>query len=110
VFSSRILTTMAGRSEAPRRRHRQGRLAPAGRTIGDRLHYALCFSLDESATFVGKTICYARVSPHEQAEQLTTQAAWLEKHCAEAGFSDIEVATDLGNRLNFLQERDDGDC
>jgi excisionase family DNA binding protein len=63
-----------------RRWHRQGRLAPAGRTIGGHrryLHDALRSSLGSSATPVGKTVCYASVSSHDQAEQLKTQAARL---------------------------------
>jgi putative resolvase len=40
------------------------------------------------------------VSSHDQAEQLKTQAARLEKHCREAGITDVEVVTDFGTRLN----------
>jgi putative resolvase len=49
---------------------------------------------------IGKIVCYARVSSHDQAEQLKTPAARLEKHCIEADFADIEVVTDLGSGLN----------
>ena len=90
-----------------RRWHRQGRLAPAGRTVGDHRRYlrdTLRLGLDESATAVGKTVCYARVSSHDQAEQLKTQAARLEKHCVDAGFADIEVVTDLGSGLNYRKK------
>ncbi|WP_429344559.1 IS607 family transposase [Paraburkholderia sp. GAS42] len=90
-----------------RRWHRQGRLAPAGRTVGDHRRYlrdALCSSLNESATTAGKTVCYARVSSHDKATQLETQAARLEKHCVDAGFADIEVVTDLGSGLNYRKK------
>ena len=90
-----------------RRWHRQGRLAPAGRTVGGHrryLHDALRSSLGAPATPDGKAICYARVSSHDQAEQLKTQAARLERHCVEAGFADIEVVTDLGSGLNYRKK------
>jgi predicted site-specific integrase-resolvase len=52
----------------------------------------------------GKTVCYARVSSDDQAEQLKTQAARPEKHCADAGIADIEVITDLGSGLNYRKK------
>ncbi|MGA9918397.1 MAG: IS607 family transposase [Paraburkholderia sp.] len=90
-----------------RRWHRQGRLAPAGRTVGGHrryLHDTLPASLGAMPVRTGKTVCYARVSSHDQAEQLKTQAARLEKHCVEAGFTDIEVVTDLGSGLNYRKK------
>ncbi|MGF6757384.1 IS607 family transposase [Paraburkholderia sp. GAS42] len=90
-----------------RRWHRQGLLAPAGRTVGGHRCYlrnTLRLGLDESAAAVGETVCYARVSSHDQAEQMKTQAARLEKHCIAAGFPDIEVVTDLGSGLNFRKK------
>ena len=52
----------------------------------------------------GKTVCYARVSSHDQAGQLETQAVRLQKHCVEAGFADIEVISDLGSGLNYRKK------
>ena len=37
----------------------------------------------------------------DQREQLLTRAARLERHCREAGFAHVEVATDLGRGLNY---------
>ena len=37
----------------------------------------------------------------DQREQLLTQAARLERHCREAGFAHVEVATDLDRGLNY---------
>jgi predicted site-specific integrase-resolvase len=58
--------------------HRQGRLASFSRTVGGHrryLHDALRISLGIAPEPDGKTVCYARVSSHDQAEQLKTQAA-----------------------------------
>nr|WP_246217280.1 IS607 family transposase [Paraburkholderia panacisoli] len=90
-----------------RRWHRQGRLAPAGRTVGGHrryLHDALRSGLGATPAPVGKTVCYARVSSHDQAEQLKTQAARLGKHCVDAGFAGVEVVTDLGSGLNYRKK------
>jgi putative resolvase len=46
-------------------------------------------------------VCYARVSSHDQAEQLKTQAARFEKLCRDAGFTDAEVVNELGTSLNY---------
>ena len=53
----------------------------------------------------GKTVCDARVSSHDQAEQLKTQAPRLEKHCRDTGFTDAEVVNDLGTSLNHHKKR-----
>jgi putative resolvase len=87
--------------------HRRGRLAPAGRTVGGHrryLHDAPRSSLGFPATPAGRTVCYARVSSHDQAEQLKMQAARLEMRCVDAGFTDIEVVTDLGSGLNYRKK------
>ncbi|SFU25896.1 MerR family regulatory protein [Paraburkholderia aspalathi] len=90
-----------------RRWHRQGRLPSAGRTVdGHRryLHDALRASLGTAPALAGKTVCDARVASHDQAEQLKTQAARLEKHYVEAGFADVGVVTDLGSGLNYRKK------
>ncbi|TXC81099.1 IS607 family transposase [Paraburkholderia azotifigens] len=90
-----------------RRRHRRGLLPPSCRTIGGHRRYqrdTVQPLAGTEAAATGKTICYARVSSHDQAEQLKTQAARLEKHCADAGIPDIEVITDLGSGLNYRKK------
>lgn len=90
-----------------RRWHRQGRLLPACRTLGGHRRYGtddVRASLGLARPASGKTVCYARVSSHDQAAQLHTQAARLEKHCHEAGYTDIEVVTDLGSGLNYRKK------
>lgn len=97
-----------GVAEATLRRwHRQGKLAPASRTLGGHRRYRHAsllklFQIEDHP--VGKTVCYARVSSHDQSEQLKTQAARLYKHCLDSGFADIEVIADLGRGLNYRKK------
>lgn len=46
------------------------------------------------------TLCYARVSSHDQKEDLFRQAAVLESFCAARGW-DFETVQDLGSGLNY---------
>jgi excisionase family DNA binding protein len=90
-----------------RRWHRQGRLLPAIRTLGGHRRYAsdaVHTVAGGQTAATGKTICYARVSSHDQSAELQTQAARLERHCQEVGFDDIEVVTDLGSGLNYRKK------
>lgn len=90
-----------------RRWHRQGLRVPAGRTVGGHRRYqrdAVRATLGAEPAAAGKTVCYARVASHDQAEQLKTQAARLARHCAEAGFTDVEIITDLGSGPNYRKK------
>lgn len=87
-----------------RRWHRQGRPLPANRTLGGHRRYAsdtvrTLSGAERSSE--GKTVCYARVSSHDQSVQLQTQAERVERHCHEADFGQVEVVTDLGSGLNY---------
>ena len=46
------------------------------------------------------TVCYARVSSHDQKENLVRQVALLETFCAANGWS-YEIVQDLGSGLNY---------
>ncbi|AMV48253.1 IS607 family transposase [Paraburkholderia caribensis] len=90
-----------------RRWHRQGLLLPSCRTIGGHRRYrhdTVQAAAGAAPAAAGKTVCYARVSSHDQAGQLKTQASRLQKHCVEAGFADIEVISDLGSGLNYRKK------
>ena len=50
-----------------------------------------------------KTIAYARVSSHDQKEDLARQVQVLELYCAKAGF-DYEVIQDLGSGMNYYKK------
>jgi putative resolvase len=49
------------------------------------------------------TIGYARVSSHDQAKDLQTQVARLEKHALDASYANFEVINDRGSGLNYLK-------
>ena len=79
-----------------RRWHQQGLLMPFSRTVGGHRRYrrdTVRATLGAEPAVTGKTVCYARGSSHDQAPQLQTQAARLEKHCLDAGFTDIPATT-----------------
>lgn len=50
-----------------------------------------------------KTIAYARVSSHDQKEDLVRQVAVLEAYCAKHGFQ-YEVIQDLGSGMNYYKK------
>lgn len=49
------------------------------------------------------TVCYARVSSHDQKEDLIRQAAVLESFCAARGWN-FEIIQDLGSGLNYQKK------
>jgi putative resolvase len=51
----------------------------------------------------GMTVCYARVSSHDQKEDLVRQIAVLESFCAAYGWTH-EVVQDLGSGLNYQKK------
>ena len=49
------------------------------------------------------TLCYARVSSHDQKEDLLRQSAVLESFCAAHGWT-YEIIQDLGSGLNYQKK------
>ena len=49
------------------------------------------------------TVCYARVSSHDQKEDLERQQDMLEAYCAAKGWR-TEVITDLGSGMNYRKK------
>ncbi|HLA34214.1 MAG TPA: IS607 family transposase [Rhodocyclaceae bacterium] len=79
-----------------------GKLVPA-RTAGNQRRYslqALDPSFADSIESNRVTYAYARVSSHDQKEDLARQAQVLEMHCAASGWK-FEVITDLGSGMNY---------
>lgn len=70
--------------------HRRYELQPVRRTLG------LCEPDSEKLT-----VCYARVSSHDQKEHLKTQALRLEQHCAAQDWKAPLTLQDLGSGLNY---------
>lgn len=85
-----------------RRWERDGRLVPE-RTAGGQRRYRLSQIEGRpitSAARTGRTVAYARVSSHDQKEDLARQAQVLELHCAAHGW-DFELIQDLGSGMNY---------
>ncbi len=87
-----------------RRWEREGRLLPDERTAGGRRRYDLARlkpelfrAADESAR---RTVAYARVSSHDQTDDLERQKQVLEIDCARQGWT-FEVIADLGSGMNY---------
>lgn len=86
-----------------RRWEREGRLLPDARTRGGDRRYdlnRLGSELQGSDNPNRKTVAYARVSSHEQKDDLDRQKQVLELYCARQGWT-FEVVTDLGAGMNY---------
>ena len=82
----------------------EGRLLPSFRTPGGHRRYAypdLQALIDPTTieTVSRVTVCYARVSSHDQKADLERQAQRLRRWCDAEGVSNIEVICDLGSGL-----------
>lgn len=87
---------------------KKGLLHPDERTKGGDRRYKLetlrninkniVFNIDNL-----KTIAYARVSSHDQKEDLIRQVQVLELYCAKMGFN-YEVIQDLGSGMNYYKK------
>ena len=85
-----------------RRWEAEGRLVPE-RTPGGQRRYDLASLKPEmflSPPLERKTIAYARVSSHDQKEDLLRQQQVLELYCAQQGWT-FEVMADLGSGMNY---------
>jgi predicted site-specific integrase-resolvase len=85
-----------------RRWEAEGRLIPE-RTVGGQRRYDLAKikpELFNAAPQDRKTIAYARVSSHDQKDDLERQKQVLELYCAKQGWT-FEVVADLGSGMNY---------
>ena len=86
-----------------RRWEREGKLIADERTEGGRRRYDLArlrpeqFHAPEAAR---RTIAYARVSSHDQKDDLERQKQVLELYCARQGWT-FEVVADPGSGMNY---------
>ena len=81
----------------------EGRGVPSQRTIGGQRRYDVSQLTPPTSTKTSSalpTIAYARVSSHDQKEDLQRQVQMLERFCAAHGWS-FEVISDLGSGLNY---------
>jgi predicted site-specific integrase-resolvase len=84
-----------------RRWEREGRLLPDERTPGGRRRYDLARlrpELFHAPEPQRRTIAYARVSSHDQKDDLERQKQVLERYCARQGWT-FEVIADLGSGI-----------
>jgi putative resolvase len=81
-----------------RRWEAEGRAPASVRTEGGQRRYEVTDSGVAKSKLV--TIAYARVSSHDQKEDLTRQKKVLEMYCAAKGWS-FELISDLGSGMNY---------
>ena len=86
-----------------RRWEREGRLIPDKRTEGNQRRYkisSICPEMVRNDDQKRKTVAYARVSSHDQKEELKRQQKMLEMFCSVNGWQ-YDVLTDLGSGMNY---------
>ena len=85
-----------------RRWEQSGKLIPE-RTIGKQRRYRLSRinpSLVRDAEVDRRTVAYARVSSHDQKDDLERQKRVLELYCSTQGWT-YEIISDLGSGMNY---------
>ena len=93
-----------------RRWESECRFLPSYRTPGGHRRYAwlalqsLIKPNHKPVDEPGLTLCYARVSSHDQKEDLVRQAVRLKDWCEEKRLTNIEVISDLGSGLNYKKK------
>ena len=86
-----------------RRWEREGRGVPFQKTAGGQRRYDLAKLHSQDVPSLEKkqlTLAYARVSSHDQKEDLQRQEKMLEMFCASHGWS-FEIISDLGSGMNY---------
>ena len=81
----------------------EGRLLPDERTKGNQRRYKLSSLRPEMRhkhNYDRKTMAYARVSSHDQKQDLERQKKVLEMYCASNGWN-FEILSDLGSGINY---------
>ena len=88
-----------------RRWEREEKLVPDERTKGNQRRYLLSSIRPEFRKDGGKrkTIAYARVSSHDQKQDLKTQKEMLELFCSSNGWK-FELIRDLGSGMNYKKK------
>lgn len=101
-------STLLGVSVSTLRRwEKEGRLRPSFRTYGQHRRYSindLHVLMGKQCAEKRKVVGYARVSSHDQKDDLVRQRDRLIQYCAAAGFHDVEVLSDLGSGLNYQKK------
>jgi putative resolvase len=90
-------------SQTLRRWEKKSKLIPAIRTRGGQRRYdfsQIYPHLQNKPSCVLPTIAYARVSGHDQKEDLERQVQMLEMYCASKGWT-FTIIKDLGSGMNY---------
>ena len=94
------------RRETLRVWEREGKIDPPERTPSGQRRYDLSklrHLAPHKSSSVRVTVAYARVSSHDQREDLVRQVALLESFCAASGWT-YETIQDLGSGLNYRKK------
>lgn len=86
-----------------RRWERTGKIPAASRTNGNQRRYShslLKPSKSDSKEKIRPTLAYARVSSHDQKQDLQRQENMLSMFCSSQGWS-FEILSDLGSGMNY---------
>ena len=85
-----------------RRWERKGKAIPSQRTAGGQRRYSLHDVSPHIRSCLNErhTIAYARVSSHDQKEDLHRQEKMLELFCSSHGWT-FEIISDLGSGMNY---------
>ena len=86
-----------------RRWEKIGQLLPHKKTIGDTRYYDVDRLLGISHKDTHLTYAYARVSSHDQKEDLERQKEVLSTYCARQGWQ-YEIISDLGSGMNYKKK------
>ena len=89
-----------------RRWEKEGKLVPERTAAGHRRYDSATLMLEQSSTTgltARRTIAYARVSSHDQKEDLERQKQVLELYCARQGWT-FEMVSDLGSGMNYRKK------
>ncbi len=88
--------------ETMRRWESSGELVPHRKTRGGTRYYDIN-KLAEAENNDGSTVCYCRVSSHDQKQDLQRQQELLEAYCAAKGWKSM-VISDLGSGMNYKKK------
>jgi predicted site-specific integrase-resolvase len=90
-----------------RRLESNGNLVANYRSFGKHRRYCLNDILgltNQKKEVIKKTICYSRVSTHEQKPDLERQTKVLEKYSTDNQLINIEYINDIGSGLNYKKK------
>ena len=86
-----------------RRWEKSGELLPDKKTEGQTRYYDIDRLLGVSKKEASLTFAYARVSSHDQKEDLQRQKQVLSTYCASQGWN-FEIISDLGSGMNYKKK------